>query len=395
MAANIDKAFYARILQDSFPQAFSVRFWDGEEREFGTGKRQFRMIFNQPLKKRAFLENPELAFAEAYMNQIIDLEGDLGAVLFMLLDQERSFLRDNTLYASAAARMASMRRNRTNIRHHYDIGNDFFRLWLDETMSYSCAYFDRPDATLAQAQRAKVAHVLRKLRLAPGQTLLDIGCGWGELIVSAARDWGVQALGITLSEEQAAAVRERIAREGLSGRVDVALLDFRELNGRSFDRVVSVGMAEHLGKQGIAPYFARLAEFLEPGGLSLLHCITRMRGRDVDDWTEKYIFPGGYIPLLSELVTGLADHGFNLLDLESLRPHYARTLELWLTNFEQELPRIRALKDESFIRMWRLYLASSAAGFRAGNLDVHQLAFVRGRNDSLPWTRDWLYKSDM
>ncbi len=235
-------------------------------------------------------------------------------------------------------------------------------------------------------------HILRKLNLTKGQRLLDIGCGWGELILAAAQKYQVKALGITLSQEQFEQVKSRIDHEHLEDLVDVQLLDYREIKDQVFDRVVSVGMLEHVGKEHLEQYFVTVQKLLTDGGISLLHSITGRDENGTNSWINKYIFPGGYIPMVSELIGQMERHNFYLLDLESLRSHYTRTLEHWTHNFEQALPKIRETKDESFIRMWRLYLQSSAASFNCGNIDLHQFLFSKGPNNCLPWTRDYIYK---
>lgn len=259
-------------------------------------------------------------------------------------------------------------------------------------MTYSCAYFKSPEDSLFQAQKNKVDHILRKLNLHPGQTLLDIGCGWGELILTAAKTYQVKALGITLSKEQYSRVLERIKEEELQNLVEVQLIDFRELKNRTFDRVVSVGMIEHVGKENLPGYFSVVKSLLNEGGVSLLHCITGYDGAGTNTWINKYIFPGGYIPAIQELVSMIVADKFYIMDFESLREHYTKTLEHWARNFEEALPDIRKIKDETFIRMWRLYLNSCAASFHCGNIDVHQFLFTKGVNNNWPLTRNYIYE---
>ena len=274
-------------------------------------------------------------------------------------------------------------------------GNDFYKLWLDETMTYSCGYFCSGEDSLAKAQENKVEYILKKLNLKEGQTLLDIGCGWGGLILAAARKYKVKVLGVTLSAEQYAAVENRIEEEGLCGLAEVQRIDYREIRDRKFDRIVSVGMLEHVGKDHLHEYFSHVNQLLAKGGLSLLHCISGIHESEggTNSWINKYIFPGGYIPSIQELVGHMSKEGFHLIDAESLRRHYGRTLEHWAANFETALPEIRKNKEDSFIRMWRLYLNSCAASFNTGNIDIHQLVFTKGINDHIPWCRDYLYQS--
>jgi cyclopropane-fatty-acyl-phospholipid synthase len=237
---------------------------------------------------------------------------------------------------------------------------------------------------------AKVEHVLRKAQLVPGQTLLDVGSGWGTLLIEAARRFGVRAHGITLSREQCAFTRERIRAEGLEGRVSVELLDYRELaaRGRSFDRIVTVGMMEHVGRKNLPVFMDSLRHLLKPGGVAVLHSMTRLRECETSPWIRKHVFPGCYVPSWRELAALFPAFGFHLLDAESLRRHYALTLTRWADRFETRLDQVRALGfDKAFIRMWRLYLRGCAASFQSGLLDLHQWVVTRGINNDLPLTR--------
>ena len=326
------------------------------------------------------------------MHGRIEIEGSIRDVIESLYNNKDSFLHQSPTFQKLAKYISNgIKKSKENVQYHYDIGNDFYRLWLDETMTYSCAYFKSPEDTLVQAQKNKVEHILRKLNLKEGQRLLDIGCGWGELIIAAAQKYRVKALGITLSQEQYDKVLVRINNENLNDLVTVQLLDYRELKDQVFDRIVSVGMLEHVGKEHLGEYFATVQGLLTEGGISLLHSITGRGGRGTDSWIDKYIFPGSYIPIASELIKHMENCGLYLLDAESLRDHYTRTLEHWVQNFEQALPQILENKDETFIRMWRLYLHSCAASFHCGNIDLHQFLFSKGPNNRLPWTREYIY----
>lgn len=291
-------------------------------------------------------------------------------------------------------RNISKEKQKENIQHHYDLGNDFFCLWLDETMSYSCAYFKNTDLSLHQAQIAKIDHVLKKLNLCSGERLLDIGSGWGWLIIRAAELYGVKALGITLSEEQYQATRERIDSMGLSDRVEVKLMTYLVLDETEyqFDKIVSVGMFEHVGKENLCKYMEKVNSLLAPGGLSLLHTITGMQEKDfVNSWILKYIFPGGYIPTLRETVWLLPEFDFHLLHAESLRMHYALTLDEWYKNFSENVVEIEQKFGQRFVRMWGLYLQGCAASIRVSGLDIHQLLYSKGLNNRLPLTFEHIY----
>jgi cyclopropane-fatty-acyl-phospholipid synthase len=391
-ARELEKAFYMKLLKHMFTDGCTVRFWDGEEVSFGSGINSFRIIINKPPGISEVITNPSVALGEAYMHKEIEIEGNIRDVIACLYDNPESFLR----YKGWLGRIArplknTIRRSRDNAGYHYDIGNDFYSLWLDKTMTYSCGYFMSEEDTLDKAQLNKMDYILRKLNLKEGISLLDIGCGWGELIIRAAKKYKVRAIGITLSGEQAEKTRQRIANVGLEGQVKVVLMDYRQIRSRTFDRIVSVGMIEHVGKNCLGEYFDTVNKLLKEGGISLLHCITSLNG-GTNRWIDKYIFPGGYVPSVAELVAGITGGGFHLIDAESLRRHYAKTLIHWADNFENAMEDIVRLKDEAFIRMWRLYLNACSASFSAGNIDVHQFLFSKGPADDIPWTRDYLYR---
>lgn len=286
----------------------------------------------------------------------------------------------------------NIKNSKKNIEFHYDVGNDFYKLWLDDTMTYSCGYFKSQNDSLTDAQKNKVDHILKKLNLKEGETLLDIGCGWGELIITAAKKYKVKAMGVTLSTQQFEKVKKRIESEGLNELVEVELTDYREIKNRKFDRVVSVGMLEHVGKDNLSEYFSTVKELLNDKGVSLLHCITNTSDSGTNSWINKYIFPGGYVPSIQELVNYMSEKNFNVIDVENLRLHYGKTLECWASNFENAMPEIEKMKDETFIRMWRMYLNSCAASFNCGNINLHQFLFTKGVNNDLPWTREYMYK---
>jgi len=389
----IDKIFYKTLFKNLFSDTFELKLWDGSSEIYGEGKAQFKIIFNEIIPKADIIKDPSLTFGEAYMTKKIEIEGSVQKVIESLYNNKESFLTNSDKYASLL-KMATnnIKNSKKNIEFHYNIGNDFYKLWLDDSMTYSCGYFKSKDDSLNQAQKNKVEHIIKKLNLKEGETLLDIGCGWGELIISAAKQYKVKAMGITLSSEQLTKVNERIKKEGLEGLVEVQLMDYRELKNRTFDKIVSVGMLEHVGQDHLAEYFSAVNNLLNDQGVSLLHCITSTEIGGNNTWIDKYIFPGGYVPAVKELINCMSDENFNLIDAENLRLHYERTLEHWSKNFENALPEIRKTKDETFIRMWRLYLNACAASFNSGNISIHQFLFNKGVNNDLPWTRDYMYK---
>ena len=326
------------------------------------------------------------------MEEQVEVEGDWDALLALGM---RSALNGVSLPLATRLRFGlqrlrardTRRRARSNIARHYDLGDEFYRLWLDEGLTYSCATFRSPEDSLEEAQAAKLDLICRKLRLEPGQRLLDVGCGWGSLIVHAARHYGVHAVGCTLSRNQAALAEERIRKAGLEDRVQVRLCDYRELSGR-FDRWVSVGMLEHVGR-AFLPRFARnIRRRLRPGGLGLLHFIGKDRAGPGDPWTLTYIFPGAYLPSLPEVLGAMGRFGLCTLDVENLRAHYPLTLDRWRERFERQVREIRHAYGERFVRMWRLYLVASAASFRYGECRVFQVLFGHGSEAALPLARE-------
>lgn len=283
----------------------------------------------------------------------------------------------------------SKKHQRRDVSSHYDIGNDFYRLWLDETMSYSCGYFRKADDTLHQAQVNKAAYILEKLHLEEGMEILDIGCGWGYLLLEAAKKYKVRGTGITLSHEQCKAFRKRIKAEGLEDVLTVRLMDYRDLQRmkKQFDRVVSVGMLEHVGRKNYRVFMECVNQMLKDQGVCLLHFISALKEYPGDAWIRKYIFPGGVIPSLRETVSHMAEENFHIVDVENLRLHYNQTLLCWLENYREHIGEVGEMFDERFVRMWDLYLAACAAVFHNGIVDLHQILATKGVNNTLPVVR--------
>ncbi|NGT12092.1 class I SAM-dependent methyltransferase [Clostridium perfringens] len=392
---EINKNIVKSIAEHLSDRPFDLEYWDGEIIKYGEGEPEFKLIIKNFPSKKELLSDPSVALGEAYMKGDIDIEGDLQKFFESIIRNKDSFMNKNTVFRLASKIKApSLIKSKKDIAHHYDIGNDFYSLWLDKTMSYSCGYFKNPTDTLYDAQMNKIHHILKKLNLKEGQHLLDIGCGWGYLIIEAAKLYKVKALGITLSEEQFKKAKERIKQEGLEDLVDVQLMDYRNLekSNLEFDRIVSVGMAEHVGHANLPLFFKNVDSVLKESGLFLLHNITNLVETEGNKWITTYIFPGGYLPTLREELNIAADINFRTLDLESLRLHYMKTLEEWCKNFMNHLDEERDMFDDEFLRMWHLYLATCAAAFHYWDIDIHQILFSKGINNTLPMTRKYLYE---
>ena len=392
---EINKNIVKSIAEHLSDKPFDLEYWDGEIIKYGEGEPEFKLIIKNFPSKKELLSDPSVALGEAYMKGDIDIEGDLQKFFESIIRNKDSFMNKNTVFRLASKIKApSLMKSKKDIAHHYDIGNDFYSLWLDKTMSYSCGYFKNPTDTLYDAQMNKIHHILKKLNLKEGQHLLDIGCGWGYLIIEAAKLYKVKALGITLSEEQFKKAKERIKQEGLEDLVDVQLMDYRNLekSNLEFDRIVSVGMAEHVGHANLPLFFKNVDSVLKESGLFLLHNITNLVETEGNKWITTYIFPGGYLPTLREELNIAADINFRTLYVESLRLHYMKTLEEWCKNFMNHLDEERDMFDDEFLRMWHLYLATCAAAFHYWDIDIHQILFSKGINNTLPMTRKYLYE---
>ncbi len=353
--------------------------------------------------ERAITFNPSLALPEAYMDEEVDFpEGDVLSFLRLVYEN----MGPNGIDATWARAIDGLRiafrrfqqintaaRARRNVQRHYDLSGELYRLFLDEDMQYSCAYFDRADMTLEEAQLAKKRHIAAKLRMSPGQSVLDIGSGWGGLGLYLARSFDAEVLGVTLSTEQHAVSSDRARAEALDDRVHFELRDYRSLSER-FDRIVSVGMFEHVGVNHYRTFFDKAATLLKPGGVMLLHSIGRAGPPSATaPFIRKYIFPGGYIPALSEVLPHIEKAGLYVTDVEILRLHYAETLKAWRERFMANRDKAKAIYDERFCRMWEFYLAGSEASFRWQDLMVFQIQLAK-KTDAVPLTRDYIGKTE-
>jgi cyclopropane-fatty-acyl-phospholipid synthase len=377
---------------------------DGTSHFFGDGSGDpVHVVIKTNHAERAVTFDPMLALGEAFMEGELDVvEGDMLGLLRIVYQNmgpggiEASWTKAVEGLRHAFRRLQQVNtaaRARRNVQRHYDLSGEFYKLFLDADMQYSCAYFERPGMTLEEAQIAKKRHIAAKLGMKPGQTVLDIGSGWGGLGLYLARRFEAEVLGVTLSTEQHAVATERAHAEGLENHIHFELRDYRELTER-FDRIVSVGMFEHVGVNHYATFFNKCASLLKPDGVMLLHSI----GRNGPPWAtnafiRKHIFPGGYIPALSEVLPAIENSGLMLADVEILRLHYAETLKHWRERFLANRERAREIYDERFCRMWEFYLAGSEASFRWQDLMVFQIQLTR-RNDTLPVTRDYIGKCE-
>lgn len=358
-----------------------------------------------PSAERRILSNPRLGLGEAFMDGEITIDDDDIMGLIALVRGNNSWENDGhigprapikelmTQLARPVKQLNTLAKSRSNVAHHYDLSNDFYQQWLDEDMQYSCAYWADGVDTLDAAQTAKKAHIAAKLALQPGQRVLDIGCGWGGMALYLNRVADVDVLGITLSEEQLKLAQERAQKAGVSDRVTFELIDYRDLAKREpqgFDRIVSVGMFEHVGVPQFGTFFRAVANLMRDDGVMLMHTIGRLGGPgSTDAFTQKYIFPGGYIPALSETVAASEKVRLIASDVENLRLHYGKTLRAWYHNVRAIREAVIAQYDASFYRMWIFYLAGAATAFESGGMCNYQIQYIRNRH-ALPITRDYM-----
>lgn len=375
------------------------RQWSGPPVQVMVRGRQYRLgghgepvaevSIHRPARLGRLCLWPSLVFGEAYMRGDIEVRGSLIGLLEGFYGTSPRlapgwYSRIIEWYRGLP-RKTSRRQAVAYARHHYDIGNEFYKLWLDPSLTYSCACFLRDTDDLATAQQQKLELLCRKARLRPGLSLLDIGCGWGSLLFHAARHYGVHMTGVTPSEQQADYIEARVQQQGLGDCVRIIRADWRDVRGR-YDRIVSVGMFEHVGLEQYPAFFRRWIELLADDGLSILHTIGRLKPQRGDSWIGRYVFPGGYLPSLSQIVTYASGVSLSILDVENLRRHYAKTLSHWSCNFQAVRDRVVRRYDEAFARMWWLYLQGAEAAFRWGGLQLWQIVLAKG--DVAPWPLD-------
>ena len=390
-----------------------VELWDGRQLEFSSeapgvavpGGGAPRVTIRVPDRSALrYLRSPSLySLGRAYVEGAIDVKGraadiiSVGNSLAAHLAGKRSRLAD-ALRLGLHHAPHTREKDAEAVRYHYDVSNDFYSAWLDPGMVYSCAYFENGDEDLATAQQKKIDHILRKIDVRPGQLLLDIGCGWGALVLRAAQQFGARCVGITLSENQAALARERVARAGLQGQVEIRLQDYRDVAGQ-FDRITSVGMFEHVGVQHLKAYFLQVDKLLAPDGVVMNHGITTTNADNSaspyggGDFIDEYVFPDGELAHLATVVQAMQEGGLEVRDVENLRRHYAKTCALWTDNFESNAEHIRTLTDEKRFRIWHLYLAGCAYAFAHDRISLYQIVCGKAGGDpgQMPWSRRYMY----
>lgn len=391
-------------LRERQPVPLRVELWNGTGVDLGQAP-AVRLVMRGPQAARYLMRPTMDSLGEAFVEGLLDVEGPIRAIL----DVAESLARDEDRQRGKGALPNwfnhSRKSDRKAIEYHYDVSNAFYATWLDPAMVYSCAYYRSADDDLATAQIGKLDHVCRKLMLAPGQTLLDIGCGWGALAIHAATNYGVRVTGITLSRNQLDLATRRVREAGLEGQVEIRLQDYRDVPGEAvFDRISSIGMFEHVGLKNLGAYFEIVHRLLKPGGITMNHGITsadaesRSVGLGAGEFIDRYVFPDGELPHVSLAIRELSASGLELADAESLRRHYAKTLWSWSDAFESSLAKLTELAGERRARIWRVYLAGCAHAFTHNWINIYQLLAVRpqvtpaGALSPLPMTREYMYR---
>ncbi|MEX2525879.1 MAG: cyclopropane-fatty-acyl-phospholipid synthase family protein [Gammaproteobacteria bacterium] len=393
-ATWLDQWFARKLLSYIGDPPIALVLWDNTAITPENSRTEYHVLFHDRAALWLMLPNATLKFGDCYSNGRVEVQEDLvdflETVYRHMITVRRPYLVQLFLTLKQRFTHNTIPMARRNIHHHYDIGNAFYTKWLDREMQYTCAYFPDPAITLEQAQIAKMHHVCRKLRLQPGQTVVEAGCGWGGLARFMAREYGVNVKAYNISKEQVAWARERAREEGLQDKVEYVEDDFRTITGE-FDVFVSVGMLEHVGINNYRELGKVIDGCLKENGMGLIHSIGRNHPAYLDPWIESRIFPGARPPSIGQMAAIFEPYNFSILDIENLRQHYAKTLEHWLSRFEDHVDEIRQDFDDNFVRAWRLYLAGSKSSFTVGTLQLFQVVFTRPRNNALPWSRSHLY----
>jgi cyclopropane-fatty-acyl-phospholipid synthase len=383
--------------QSSIP--LQVALWNGQKLDFSTSAPKVRVTVPE-VSALTYLLTPSLYnLGHAYVEGKIDVDGHVNDIISVAnglasstLEQEGKFARISRAFNH------SKDKDKAAIQYHYDVSNEFYQSFLDENMVYSCAYFENGDEDLGTAQLKKIDHILTKIKVQPGETLLDIGCGWGALVIRAAQKFGAKCVGITLSQNQYDLARERVAKAGLSDRIEIRLQDYRDVTG-SFDRITSVGMFEHVGEKNLVQYFSIIRKLLKDGGLAMNHGITTTDPGNGEtaygggEFIDKYVFPQGELLHIGNVLKYLQDGGLEAYDVENLRKHYAKTCGIWADNFEKNSERIAKLVDAKKFRIWRVYLAGCSWGFAQDWISLYQIVCGKSGTDgsNLPWSRRYIY----
>jgi cyclopropane-fatty-acyl-phospholipid synthase len=383
VSTTLDRWALGRIQQTVVSAPLRFVLWDGFELPSKAGPPVASIVFKNRRALFSWVWNPDLNLGETYMFGAVEIQGDLlgmlEAVYRALARRSRPWWRREPSNSMHAAK--------DNVHHHYDLGNEFYRLWLDRDLVYTCAYFPTPDRTLEAAQVAKMDRVCQKLRLKPGERVVEAGCGWGTLALFMAKQYGVSVRAFNISSEQVAYARRRANEAGLSDRVEFIEDDYRNVRG-TYDVFASVGMLEHVGLADFPTLGAVMDRSLGEHGRGLLHFIGRNQPAPLNPWIRKRIFPGAYVPSLREVFERVVEpHRFSVLDVENLRLHYAKTLEHWRRRFDGASGQVEEMFDEPFVRAWRLYLAGSQAAFTTGFMQLFQVVFARADSNAIPWTR--------
>ncbi|OSS42765.1 Cyclopropane-fatty-acyl-phospholipid synthase [Desulfurella amilsii] len=389
--------FIEQALEEASKEVSSqITYWDGTTKHFGSEPHKISIKINAKNVLEDLFSDLSLGFGEHYVSQNIEVTGNLKDLLYL-----ENFIKKNNIRVPAKTKLAiavnklsninSKKGAKKNISYHYDLGNDFFGLFLDKSYTYSCAYFKTPDDSLETAQNNKYELICRKIYLKDNDKVVDVGCGFGGFLIYAAKRNNIKGLGCTISKNQYEFAKQRIKEEGLSDKIEVVYEDYRNLTG-TFNKFVSIGAYEHIGKNYADVFFSKLKAILESGALGLLHTIGHNEPLPTDPWTLKYIFPGGYLPSLEELVKRLRKKKFYIIDIENLRPHYAKTIEHWIEHFEKNIGKVKQTFDEKFIRMWRLYLNGAYASFKWGDTQLYQIVFSKGQIQ-IPLYRGQIYNN--
>ncbi|MDE0309934.1 MAG: cyclopropane-fatty-acyl-phospholipid synthase [Acidiferrobacterales bacterium] len=394
----LDRSLVRRLLDYSGNPRIDVQLWDGETISVANQESIATVKFNSRSAYRRMLTQGEIGFGDGYSDGQIEIEGELVEFLCEAYRAKKhsdknpkGVLQLQELLSRKKPRKNTLAGSKSNIHHHYDLGNEFYSLWLDrEAMQYTCAYYPIESMTLEQAQVAKMEHVCRKLMLQPGQTVVEAGCGWGGLARYMAKTYGVNVRSYNISHEQIVYATEQARQEGLDDLVEYVEDDYRNITG-SYDVFVSIGMLEHVGSQNYQALGAVVDRCLAENGRALVHSIGRNTPELMSAWIEKRIFPGAYPPTIREMMDIVEPFNFSVLDIENLRLHYAKTLGHWLERFNDNEEKICGMFDDRFVRAWRLYLSGSISAFLVGTLQLFQIAFARGADNSIAMTREHLY----